>query len=91
MKKITTAVDRIVTRIAGKQAIEEYRAFRSWNEVVGEVIAKVAVPNKVMNGVLYVSVKNSTWRQELIMQKPMILEKFASRFGQGIIKDIRLQ
>ncbi|MBW6457854.1 MAG: DUF721 domain-containing protein [FCB group bacterium] len=91
MKKITSAVDRIVARIAGKQAIEEYRAFRSWNEIVGEGIANVSVPQKVINGILYVSVKNSSWRQELIMQKPMILEKFASRFGQGIIRDIRLQ
>jgi predicted nucleic acid-binding Zn ribbon protein len=90
MKKITTAVDRIVTRIAGERALEEYRAFQSWNEIVGDVIAHAAVPVKVIKGVLYVSVKNSTWRQELMMQKPEILNKFASRFGPDIIKDIRL-
>ena len=90
MKKITTAVDRIVARIAGERALEEYRAFQSWNEIVGDVIAAVAVPVKVVKGVLFISVKNSTWRQELMMQKPEILNKFASRFGPDIIKDIRL-
>ncbi len=90
MKKIATTVDNIVRRIAGERALEEYAAFRSWNEIVGELIAGVAVPEKVVNGVLYINVKNSTWRQELIMQKPRILEKYASRFGPGVIKDIRL-
>ncbi|MFO7840748.1 MAG: DUF721 domain-containing protein [Fidelibacterota bacterium] len=90
MKKIDTAVDKIVQRIAGKHALEEFEAFQSWNEVVGELIADISVPVRVVNGVLYVSVKNSTWRQELIMQKKQILKKYASRFGPGIIKDIRL-
>jgi predicted nucleic acid-binding Zn ribbon protein len=91
MKKITSAVDKIVMRIAGKHAMEEYRAFQSWNRIVGDVIAKVAVPQRVQNGILYVSVKNSTWRQELMMQKPEILRKYAAAFGPGIIKDIRLK
>lgn len=91
MKKITSAIDRIVTRIAGKHAIEEYRAYREWNSVVGEVIAKVSAPVRVQGGVLYVSVKNSTWRHELMMQKPQILRKYAEVFGPDIIKDIRLK
>ncbi|MDD3716557.1 MAG: DUF721 domain-containing protein [Candidatus Marinimicrobia bacterium] len=91
MKKITSAVDKIVIRIAGKHALEEYRAYRSWNAVVGDVIAKVAVPLRVQNGVLYVSVRNSTWRQEILMQKPLILKKYAEQFGPDIIKDIRLK
>ncbi len=90
MKKIASEVDKIVTRIVGENALEQYRAFKSWNEVVGELIARNSVPVKVAGGVLYVSVKNSTWRQELIMQKPQILKKFADRFGADIIRDIRL-
>jgi predicted nucleic acid-binding Zn ribbon protein len=90
MKKINSAVDRIVRRIAGKHALEEYEAFRNWNDIVGGVIAGVSVPVRVANGVLFVTVKNSTWRQELMMQKPQILEKFRERFGPGVIRDIRL-
>ncbi len=89
MKKITTSVDKIVARIVGKHAMEEHLAFTSWNEIVGDVIADVSVPVRVVKGVLNISVKNSTWRQELIMQKPQILKKYASRFGPGIINDIR--
>ncbi|MDD3094807.1 MAG: DUF721 domain-containing protein [Candidatus Neomarinimicrobiota bacterium] len=91
MKKITSAIDRIVMRIAGKHALEEYRAYKSWNAIVGDVIAKVAVPLRVQNGIIYVSVKNSTWRQELLMQKPLILKKYAAEFGPGLIQDIRLK
>ena len=82
-------MDKIVARIVGKHAMEEHLAFTSWNEIVGEVIADISVPIRVVKGVLSISVKNSTWRQELIMQKPQILKKYASRFGPGIINDIR--
>ncbi len=91
MKKITSTVDRIVARILGKKALQEYEVFREWNTVVGEVVAQVSVPVKVVKGVLHVSVKNSTWRQELSMQKPQILKKIEARFGKNIIYDIRFQ
>jgi len=91
MKKISSAVDRIVARIIGKKALLEYEAFREWNTVVGGLVAQNSVPKKVEKGVLYVSVKNSTWRQELSMQKTQILTKFKDRFGPGIITDIRFQ
>ncbi len=90
MKKISSTVDRIVIKIAGKHALEEHRAYESWNSIVGPVIAEVAVPQRVQNGTIYVIVKNSSWRQELQMQKSLILKKFAEQFGPGIIKDIRL-
>ena len=91
MKKINSAIDRIVTRIVGRNAMLEHWALRDWNTVVGEVVAQVSVPVRVVKGVLYVSVKNSTWRQELSMQKPQILKKYEEQFGAGIIRDIRFQ
>ncbi len=91
MKKINSTVDRIVARIIGKKALREYDAFREWNTVVGDVVAQVSAPVKVEKGVLIVSVKNSTWRQELSMQKPQILKKYEKLFGAGVITDIRFQ
>lgn len=91
MKKINTVVDHLVARIIGSNAMKEYKAFEEWNTVVGEVLAQNSVPVKVVNGVLYVSVKNSVWRQEISMQKPQILKKYRERYGMDIIKDIQLQ
>lgn len=91
MKKISSEVDNIVARIIGRKAMREYEAFKSWNAIVGEHVAQNSVPIKVENGVLYVSVKNSVWRQELSMRKPQILKKIEEEFGRGIIRDINLQ
>jgi len=91
MKKINTTIDRIIARIIGKKALLEYEAFREWNTVVGDVVSQVSVPVKVEKGTLIVSVKNSTWRQELSMQKPQILKKYEALFGAGVITDIRFQ
>ncbi|RKY52284.1 MAG: hypothetical protein DRP93_08385 [Candidatus Neomarinimicrobiota bacterium] len=91
MRKINSAIDRIVARIAGGNAMLEHRALRDWNVVVGKVVAQVSVPVRVVKGTLYVSVKNSTWRQELSMLKPQILKKYEEKFGAGIIRDIHFQ
>ncbi len=91
MKKINSAVDNLVARIIGRNAMREHEAFRSWNALVGEHVARNSVPVRVENGVLYVSAKNSVWRQELSMQKPQILNKIEERFGKGVIRDIRIQ
>lgn len=91
MKKINSAVDNVVARIIGRNAMREHEVFRSWNTLVGEHVARNSVPVKVEKGVLFVSTKNSVWRQELTMQKPQILIRIEERFGRGIIRDIRIQ
>lgn len=84
-------MDNMLVRIIGRKAMKEYEVFRSWNTLVGGHVAQNSVPIKVENGVLYVSVKNSVWRQELGMLRPQILKKIEEEFGKGIIRDIYLK
>jgi predicted nucleic acid-binding Zn ribbon protein len=61
-----------------------------WPEIVGEDIAARAVADGYRDGVLYVSVEQDVWRQELQMQKETILRKIHELpYGQAV-REIRL-
>ncbi len=59
-----------------------------WKEVVGETVARHARPSKIQKGLLFVSVSNSMWMQELQFLKEMVKEKINGRLGRPVIKDI---
>lgn len=71
-------------------AVKEHEVVGRWPEIVGEQIAGVSKADHVINGVLFVKVENSVWRNELIMLKRELFLKIDKKIGRGIIKDIRL-
>ncbi len=70
--------------------VKEHEVIGRWPEIVGDQIAKISTADHVINGVLFVKVKNSVWRNELIMLKKELFQKIDKDVGRGIIKDIRL-
>ena len=73
-----------------KKKAKEYAAFPYWEQIVGEEIAKVAVPEKIVRGrVLHIRVIDAVWAQELSLMKTTILDGIR-RFGKGaIVEDIK--
>ena len=69
--------------------LKQYEAVRIWKEVVGERIANVATPTKIINGTLIVKVEKSTWRNELSLLKREIISKLNAALKEEIVKDIR--
>lgn len=72
------------------KGIKKYQKerFAYWEEVVGEKIAKVAVPVKNKKGVLFVKVEDAVWRFELTRRKDELLTKINEQSKKSIIKDI---
>ena len=62
--------------------------FVFWEEVVGEKIAKIAVPVKNKNGVLFVKVEDSVWRFELSRRKEELILKINEQLKKSIFKEI---
>ena len=70
--------------------VKDYSVFPMWGEVVGEAIAKVTKPEKIIKGnVLLVRVLDSVWSQELSLQKEDILEKLFEVDTGAHIQDIQ--
>jgi len=69
--------------------LKQYEAVRIWREVVGERIAEVATPTKIVNGVLIVKVEKSTWRNELSLLKREIIGKLNAALKEEVVRDIK--
>jgi predicted nucleic acid-binding Zn ribbon protein len=57
-----------------------------WPEIAGEAVAAVTQCDRVENGVVYVRVSSSPWRQELVYLKAQLLEKIKKECSS--IRDI---
>ncbi len=83
------ALQHLFRQLGITKKMQAYDVLTTWQEIVGEKIASVATPRKVVNGVLFVEVKTGSWRTELSMRKQEILDKVHRRTGRKILKDIR--
>ena len=83
------ALNGILKDLGLQGRINQYRVLEMWPEIVGENIAKYTKAERVQENIIYIKVKNNTWRTELQFQKNIILENISQKVGKGIIKDIR--
>ena len=88
-QSLGAALQSLFRQLGITKRIQAYDVITRWEEIVGERIAGVAIPRKVVNGVLFVEVKTGSWRTELVMRKQEILDKVHRRTGRKILKDIR--
>ncbi len=86
-KHVTSLKSELNGLLKGIKKYQKER-FAYWEEVVGEKIAKVAVPVKNKKGILFVKVEDAVWRFELTRRKEEILNKINEHSKKGIIKDI---
>lgn len=68
----------IIRRIAGEQYISFVILYQNWSNIVGDLLAARSHPFRYQDSVLYISVQNNTWLQELFLQKKKILQQCRS-------------
>jgi len=90
-KTIGDAIEELVGQLGIKKKLHEQDAFVVWDEAVGERIAKVATPTRMLRGTLIISVKSGAWRNELNMRKQEILRRINELLGDEIVKDIKFR
>jgi predicted nucleic acid-binding Zn ribbon protein len=68
--------------------LKEESIVLNWDRLVGERIASKAIPLKVRDSILFVSVENASWRNELFFMKRKIMEELNRSAKDNVIKDI---
>ncbi len=91
IKSIGEALEELVESLGIKSKLREQDVFALWDQAVGERIAQVAKPVRILRGTLFVSVKTSAWRNELNMRKREILVRLNEILAGEIVKDIKFQ
>ena len=85
------ALNDFTSSLGITKKLREYNVVTSWETLVGEQIAKVAKPQRVENGVLFVSVASAPWRAELTIRRREIIERINTGLGKKVVQDIRFR
>jgi len=94
MKKsedIGSIINKIISDPKIKSKLEISNIFNHWNEIVGSEIHKKSRPDKLTGGVLFVSVINFTWANELSLMSEQLKDKINSYVGRKVVKSIRFK
>lgn len=83
------SVFSILRKLGIEVKVLENMVLVRWDDIVGERIAKATSAERIENGTLFVKVKSSAWRNELVYLKRDLLMKIDNEVGRGIIKDIK--
>ena len=87
-KSLKRVFEELITRQGWDLKIKENNIPDIWQEIVGDMIAKVTKVKKVENGKLYVETVSSTWRAELMLRREILIEKINEKIGSNIIKEL---
>ncbi len=90
-KPISSVMKRLMSQ-KGYSAIQATSQLgEQWNEIVGELLARMTRPGNISRGVLLVSVSDSGAVQELHFRKKQILTALQSRLPEAKIEDLRFR
>lgn len=73
------------------EKLNEVSIINSWEEIVGKAISSRTSKIYIKDHVLYVHLRSSVVRNELLMLRQALKEKINGKIGQELIKDIVLR
>lgn len=88
IETLGSVLDQSLKRLDLTARLDEYAVWPVWNDVVGNVIARNAQPEKIRNGTLFVKVSSPVWMQQLQFMKDMIVEKLNHRLKGKVVKSL---
>ncbi|HOB83989.1 MAG TPA: DUF721 domain-containing protein [Bacteroidales bacterium] len=88
---LAEAIQDYVREMNLEKGLNETALISSWEEIVGKAIASRTSKIYIKDQVLYVHLKSSVVRNELLMLRQALKEKLNARSGTEVIKDIVLR
>jgi len=68
--------------------IRESQTVAFWSQIVGPRIAEVTENLGIEDGRMFVKVRSSSWKNELVFMKAEIIQRLNQAVGRKVIKDI---
>ena len=85
---ISEIIQEFLAKNNMKSRLDETTITQKWEEVVGKTMAKYTRKVYVNKGILYVEVTSSVARNELVMNRSILIEQLNTVTGSETIKDI---
>lgn len=90
-KPLKQLVDKMLRSYGLGDRLDEMSLVKSWEEIVGKMIAKHTKEIYFNKGVLYVELDSSTLRQELSYVKSDLVQRLNEKAGKTMVKEIHLK
>ena len=91
VQNINEVVNALLKEFKIDHKIKEVRLINSWNEALGNNVARATSKIFIKERVLFVYLKSSVVRNELMMLKTSIIKTLNDRAGESVIDDIVLR
>jgi predicted nucleic acid-binding Zn ribbon protein len=88
MKSLSSILNRIIKENNWQDQMLAYDIEENWKEIFGEKAAKMVKLKKYENKVLYLRIENPTWKMEIMLRKPTLIEKINEIVENNIVEDI---
>ena len=87
-KTLKSVLNEIIKAHGWEDKIAETKMPEIWAEVVGEKVSEISKVQKFDEGKLFIIVKSSTWRFELLRRADRIIEKINKKIGQDTVCEL---
>lgn len=88
IQNIHEVINQLLKDLKIDHKLKEVRLINSWNEVLGNGVSKATDKLFIKNRVLFVYMKSSVVRNELLMMKSSIIKSLNEKVGEKIIDDM---
>jgi predicted nucleic acid-binding Zn ribbon protein len=88
---ISEAIRNLFKEYGLEEAALANQAIYLWPEIVGHKVAKNCSASMVKGKTLFIKAKNSAWRNEIALQKEILISEINKRIGQEILEDISVK
>ena len=90
-KPLKQLVDKMLRSYGLGDKLDEMSLVKSWEELVGKMIANHTKEIYFNKGILFVRLDSSTLRQELSYVKSDLIQRLNEKAGKVMVKDIHLK
>lgn len=87
-EQIGEVIRKFLRQSGLESPLNEFRLVDAWREVVGPTISKYTLNLYIRNQTLFVHLSSSVLRQELQMQREMLVRNLNMKVGANVIVDI---
>ncbi|GMV36933.1 MAG: hypothetical protein AMXMBFR61_14410 [Fimbriimonadales bacterium] len=91
MRPLNEALPQAIRGMGLERQVRARAVVAKWRTAVGDVLARVSEASFFRSGILWVTVTDSVWQQELNMRKDLIIARLNESIGEKLIQDIRFR
>ncbi|MCH4148119.1 MAG: DUF721 domain-containing protein [Prevotella sp.] len=92
-RKVLTLAD-VINKLLREEGLEtplkQKRLIDSWEQIMGDMVAKYTTQKFIKNQTLYVKIENPALRQDLSMMRSQLVKKLNDHVGSFVISDVHI-